>query len=94
MSAANLYKTLEVAFLTQHGKQTLRRAPLEAALGCQLVHTNSYDTDLLGTFTRDQIRPCSQIEAARKKALIGMRLTSTSIDIAFADPSRCDFWNP
>jgi hypothetical protein len=55
MSAANLYKTLEVAFLTQHGKQTLRRAPLEAALGCRLVHTNSYDTDLLGTFTRDQI---------------------------------------
>ena len=82
MSAVHLYKHHKVAFLTQHGKQTLLRGSLETALGCELVHTDGYDTDLLGTFTRDQSRPCSQIEAARQKALIGMRLTQTTIGIA------------
>lgn len=82
MSAVHLYKTHKVAFLTQHGKQTLLRGPLETALGCELVHTDAYDTDLLGTFTRDQIRPGSQVEAARQKALIGMSLTHTMIGIA------------
>jgi hypothetical protein len=82
MSAVHLYKTHKVAFLTQHGKQALLRGPLETALGCELVHTDAYDTDLLGTFTRDQIRPGSQVEAARQKALIGMSLTHTMIGIA------------
>ena len=82
MSAVHLYKNHKVAFLTQHGKQTLLRGPLESALGCELVHTDGYDTDLLGTFTRDKTRPCSQFDAAKKKALIGMSLTGTSIAIA------------
>ena len=82
MAAKNLYQHRKVAFLTQHGKQTLLRGPLETALGCELVHTDAYDTDLLGTFTRDQIRPGSQVEAARQKALIGMSLTHTMIGIA------------
>lgn len=82
MSAVHLYKNHKVAFLTQHGKQTLLRGPLETALGCELVHTDGYDTDLLGTFTRDKTRPCSQFDAAKKKALIGMSLTGTSIAIA------------
>jgi hypothetical protein len=82
MSAVHLYKNHKVAFLTQHGKQALLRGPLETALGCELVHTDAYDTDLLGTFTRDQIRPGSQVEAARQKALIGMSLTHTMIGIA------------
>ena len=66
MSAVHAYKNHKVAFLTQHGKQMLLREPLETALGCELVHTDGYDTDLLGTFTRDQIRPSSQIEAEKK----------------------------
>ena len=82
MPTSNIYQTCQVAFLTKHGKETLLRTPLETALGCQLVHTEAYDTDLLGTFTRDQIRPGSQLEAARQKAVIGMDLTGTSIGIA------------
>ncbi len=82
MAGVHAYKNHKVAFLTQHGKQMLLREPLETALGCELVHTDGYDTDLLGTFTRDQIRPSSQIEAARKKALIGMDLTHTTIGMA------------
>lgn len=71
-----------MAFLTQHGKQDLVRGPLEAALGCELVHTDAYDTDQLGTYTREVVRPGSQLDAARRKAQIGMRLTDAPIGIA------------
>ena len=73
------YQGRQVAFLTQHGKQNLVLAPLEAALGCQLVHTDGYDTDQLGTFTRDVARFGSQIDAARRKAKIGMDLTGARV---------------
>lgn len=82
MTATNLYHHQKVSLLTQHGKQALLRGPLEATLGCQLIHTDAYDTDSLGTFTRDQTRPGSQLEAAKKKASIGMTLAGTSVGIA------------
>jgi hypothetical protein len=84
MSAAKhlLYQGSHVAFLTQHGKQNLMRGPLEEALGCQLVHTDGYDTDQLGTFTRELTRAGSQLDAARKKAAIGMALTGASLGVA------------
>jgi len=71
-----------VAFLTQHGKQDLVKPPLESALGCELVHTDAYDTDQLGTFTREIARPGAQLDAARRKAQIGMALTGAPVGIA------------
>lgn len=68
--------------MTQHGKQDLVRAPLEAALGCRLVHTSAYDTDKLGTFTREVDRQGSQLDAARAKARIGMTLTGAHVGLA------------
>ncbi len=82
MAGARFYEGRTVAFLTQHGKQDLVREPLEAALGCQLVHTDGYDTDQLGTFTRELTRAGSQLDAARKKASIGMALTGASVGLA------------
>lgn len=76
------YLGSKVAFLTQHGKQQLVRNRLEQALGCQLVHTQDYDTDLLGTFTADVDRQGSQLDTARAKATIGMRLTGLHIGMA------------
>lgn len=78
----HFYQGRQVAFLTQHGKQDLVRAPLEDALGCQLVHTDAYDTDQLGTFTRELSRAGSQLDAARRKAEIGMALTGASVGMA------------
>ena len=75
-------QTRRVAFLTQHGKQDLVRSPLESALGCELVHTDAYDTDQLGTYTREIARPGSQFDAARRKAQIGMALTGAPIGLA------------
>jgi hypothetical protein len=76
------YRGQQVAFLTQHGKQDLLRGPLESALGCRLLHTDAWDTDQLGTFTRDQSRPCSPMDAARRKAGIGMALTGARLGLA------------
>jgi hypothetical protein len=82
IGAGLFYQDSQVAFLTQHGKEQLVRDRLQVSLGCQLVHTAAYDTDLLGTFTNDVARHGSQLDAARAKAQIGMRLTGLHIGIA------------
>ena len=80
--AGLVYQGSQVAFLTQHGKERLVQDRLKSSLGCQLVHTNAYDTDLLGAFTHEVARHGSQLDAARAKAQIGMRLTGLPIGIA------------
>jgi len=82
VGTGQLYRGRQVSFLTQHGKQDLLRNFLETALGCHLLHTEGYDTDQLGTFTRDIARPGSQVDATRKKAKIGMELTGARLGIA------------
>lgn len=76
------YAGVRVALLTQHGKQEVLRDGLQDALGCTLVHTDAFDTDQLGTFTRDIAREGSQVEAARRKAELGMQLTGAPVGLA------------
>ena len=71
-----------VAFLTQHGKNTLIGPALEAALGCTVVRAEGYDTDLLGTFSGEVKRLHNQLQTARTKARIGMNLTGATLGIA------------
>lgn len=80
--AAGLYAGRRVALLTQHGKQALLAPVLDAALGCRVQHVSGYDTDRLGTFTRDVPRDGTQLEAARRKARIGMELSGLPIGLA------------
>lgn len=68
-----------VAFLTQHGKETLVAPLLEPLLGCRIQRARGYDTDQLGTFSGDTPRLESQIETARKKARIGMDMLGVRI---------------
>ena len=85
MSAVNLYKTLKVAFLTQHGKQTLLRAPLEAARKKALIgiaSEGSFGMDPFGGFIPWNTEVVAWIDQKRLR-----------VD-QFADPSRCDFCNP
>ena len=77
-----LYKGKQVAFLTRHGKEAVIAPVLEPGLSCVIRHVDSYDTDRLGTFTREIPRDGSQIEAARKKARIGMELAGVSLGLA------------
>ncbi len=50
-------------------------------LACSLVRATGFDTDQLGTFTRDVPRPGTQLAAARFKAKKGIELTGLSIGI-------------
>ncbi len=75
------YREQPVALLTQHGKEHVIASVLGPALGCRVERVSGYDTDLLGTFTRDIPRPGTQIEAARKKARLGMELSGSPLGL-------------
>lgn len=72
----------KIALLTQHGKERVINPVLESALGCTVEHIHGYDTDVLGTFTRDIPRDGTQLEAARKKARMGMTLSGLPVGVA------------
>ena len=93
------YRGQEVALLTQHGKEQVIASVLDPAVGCRVKRVDGYDTDLLGTFTRDIPRAGSQLEAARTKARLGMKLAGLPLGLASegtfgADPMIGMFpWN-
>ena len=76
------YVGQKIALLTQHGKEQVIRLVLEPALGCIVEHVSGFDTDQLGTFTRDTPRPGSQLDALRRKARIGMDLSGLPLGLA------------
>lgn len=76
------YAGCVVALLTQHGKEKLVAPVLASGLGCRIEHVTGFDTDRLGTFTREIPRDGSQRDAARKKARIGMSLAGLPIGMA------------
>ena len=76
------YSGRPVALLTQHGKERVIAVALEPALGCRVERVTGYDTDLLGTFTRNIPRAGTQLEAARRKARLGMDLSGLPLGIA------------
>lgn len=69
------YSGQRIALLTRHGKERVIAPVLEPALGCRIELVEGFDTDRLGTFTRDIPRDGTQLEAARKKARTGMGLS-------------------
>ncbi|TAJ77079.1 MAG: hypothetical protein EPO42_10980 [Gallionellaceae bacterium] len=81
-SGGSSYSGVEMVLLTRHGKERVIAPVLESALGCRVRHESGYDTDRLGTFTRDIPRPGTQLEAARNKARIGMELAGLSLGLA------------
>ena len=80
--APSVYAGRCVALLTQHGKERVLAPVLEPALGCQVELARGYDTDRLGTFTREIPRAGTQLEAARQKARLGMELAGLSLGLA------------
>lgn len=76
------YQDQAAALLTQHGKERLLGPVLQAQLGCRVHHVTGFDTDTLGTFTREQPRWGSQLDAARRKARVGMELSGLPLGLA------------
>jgi hypothetical protein len=62
---------VKVAFVTRHGKEA-QVAPALARVGLTVEVINSVDTDALGTFTGSVKRKGTAIDAARRKALLGL----------------------
>lgn len=71
-----------ITFLTQHGKESVVAPVLESKFPWRVELVGGFDTDSLGTFSRDVARPGTQIEAARRKARTGMDLGKCSRGIA------------
>lgn len=82
MKIDSTYEAEDVALLTQHGKEKVIAPVLKNVLGCNVIHVSGYDTDKLGTFTRDITRRKTQKKTALKKARIGMKLSGLSLGIA------------
>ncbi|HET9113234.1 MAG TPA: DUF6671 family protein [Burkholderiales bacterium] len=78
----SVYKGSTAVLLTRHGKEHVITPVLAAALGCRVIPVTGFDTDLLGTFTRDIPRPGTQLDAAREKARIGMILANLPLGLA------------
>lgn len=76
------YAGRRMALLTQHGKERLIAPVLAAAIDAQVERIGGFDTDRLGTFTRDIPRAGSQREAAVRKARIGMELSGLPLGLA------------
>jgi len=81
-SDSGAYSGKRIALLTQHGKERVLAPVLEPALDCRVERVAGYDTDLLGTFTRDIPRAGTQLEAARQKARLGMELAGLPLGLA------------
>jgi hypothetical protein len=78
----SIYLGRKVALLTQHGKEQVLAPILDSGLDCAIHHVTGFDTDQLGTFTRETPRLGTQLDAARRKARKGMELSGLSIGMA------------
>lgn len=76
------YAGREASLLTRHGKEAIVAPILADALGLAVRHVGTFDTDRLGTFTRDIARPADQLETALRKARIGMELAGLPLGLA------------
>ncbi len=70
-----------MALLTRHAKERVLAPILSEGVGARLEVVDDFDTDTLGTFTRDVSRAGSQVEAARRKAEIAIERSGAGIGI-------------
>lgn len=66
------YASQRIMLLTQHGKEHALGPIVRDGLGASLEVVRGFDTDSLGTFTRDVPRAGTQLDAARAKARIAI----------------------
>ena len=76
------YQRIQISLLTMHGKEKVIAPEFKKKLDAKIFLVNDFNTDELGTFTRDIPRYGNQIDAARKKARIGMDIAKTEYGIA------------
>lgn len=77
-----IFSNRTASVLTKHGKELVLTEVLGSETGLEVKLTDAYDTDLLGSFTLETPRYGSQLDAARKKAQIGMALLGADLGLA------------
>jgi hypothetical protein len=70
-----------VAFLTQHGKERALAPLFLEELGARVEVVRGFDTDTLGTFTREVPREGTQLAAARRKAEIAIERSGLALGL-------------
>jgi hypothetical protein len=75
------YAGASFALLTKHGKERAIAPRFAEELGATVTMTDSFDTDTLGTFTREIPRFGNQLDAARKKAELAIELTGCPLGL-------------
>ncbi|WP_371193064.1 DUF6671 family protein [Glaciecola sp. SC05] len=78
MTASHFTIQPRIALLTKHGKQDILQPILASEFNTSIIHTDSFDTDSLGTFDRRVERTLSPVGAALKKAYLACELTGSS----------------
>jgi len=87
------YQQQTVSFLTMHGKERVIAPVLEQALGCRVFWGGGFDTDTLGSFSRETPRLTSALATCRRKAEVGMGLACTSLGLASEGTFNNDPWS-
>ena len=59
------YQRIQISLLTMHGKEKVIAPEFKKKLDAKVFLVNDFNTDELGTFTRDIPRYGNQIDAAR-----------------------------
>lgn len=77
-----IFENKKIVLLTKHEKEKAIKLVLEKETGCELIVETRFDTDKLGTFSREIKRPKTQLDTARIKVRKGMELLKTDIGIA------------
>jgi hypothetical protein len=72
------YRDVRISLLTQHAKEQVLAPVLAERLGASVEVVHGFDTDSLGTFTRDIPRLESQQETALRKAKLAIELSGAS----------------
>ena len=75
------YAGASFALLTKHAKERAVAPRFREALGAPVLVIDTFDTDTLGTFTRDVPRAGSQMEAARRKAELAIELSGLPLGL-------------
>ncbi|WP_152086508.1 DUF6671 family protein [Pseudoalteromonas sp. A25] len=68
------WSTSTIALLTKHHKQPMIE-PALSQLGVRLFTTDQFDTDTLGTFSKEIPRTLNALECAKKKAYLAAKMT-------------------
>lgn len=75
------YRGSRFALLTKHGKAEAIAPVLQREFAASVDVVEGFDTDSLGTFTRDVARLGTQVETARRKAQLAVELSGLPLGL-------------